>query len=341
MRAVAGQQVADAEDAAGHEPAQRHDRERHVQVEDLLDEALVGVVGRVEEDQANAPTMRTTEAMERVFSPRPNMLVLQQEIEDRVGEQPEHQIIEAEDQQPAAFERPRAACGEQRRRGARAGDDQRDRQRDGQQRHEQVAGARRGSRAPPTSVPTTAMPASASASTAIRPGSGPHGDGPSRRIANAGTSSSSSATRNANSTVALPTNIAVRSTGASRKPSKPPSSRSVANSRFIPSTAANSSVTHSTPAARSPSTSRWFEREVEEHEGAEREQRHRRHRLARAQLEQQVLAHERGDRRVSRVQPPQVGRAHLFRRGDELGAAGAQAEDDVGLRQRRPRRRAS
>ncbi len=51
MQPVARAQVADPVDAAGHEPAQRDDRQRHVQVEDLLDEALVGVVGRVEEHE--------------------------------------------------------------------------------------------------------------------------------------------------------------------------------------------------------------------------------------------------------------------------------------------------
>ena len=49
--AVAGAQVADREDPAGDEAADRYQRHRHVDVEDLLDEALVGVVGGVEEDQ--------------------------------------------------------------------------------------------------------------------------------------------------------------------------------------------------------------------------------------------------------------------------------------------------
>ena len=44
-------QVGDREDAADDEADQRHDRQRHVQVEDLLDEALVGVERGVEEDQ--------------------------------------------------------------------------------------------------------------------------------------------------------------------------------------------------------------------------------------------------------------------------------------------------
>jgi hypothetical protein len=43
--------VLDGHDPAGHEAEERHDRHRHVHVEDLLDEALVGVVGRVEEDE--------------------------------------------------------------------------------------------------------------------------------------------------------------------------------------------------------------------------------------------------------------------------------------------------
>jgi hypothetical protein len=51
VQPVARAQVADAVHAAGHEPGQRDDRERHVQVEDLLHEALVGVVGRVEEHE--------------------------------------------------------------------------------------------------------------------------------------------------------------------------------------------------------------------------------------------------------------------------------------------------
>ena len=48
---IAGPQVSDREQAAEHEPAERHDRERHVDVEDLLDEALVGVQWGVEEHQ--------------------------------------------------------------------------------------------------------------------------------------------------------------------------------------------------------------------------------------------------------------------------------------------------
>jgi hypothetical protein len=43
--------VHDAEDAGGHEPDQRNDRERYVDVEDLLNEALIDVVGGVEEDK--------------------------------------------------------------------------------------------------------------------------------------------------------------------------------------------------------------------------------------------------------------------------------------------------
>ena len=50
---VAAAQVADRVDPGDHEAGERADRERHVQVEDLLDEAL-GVERRVEEDQREA-----------------------------------------------------------------------------------------------------------------------------------------------------------------------------------------------------------------------------------------------------------------------------------------------
>jgi hypothetical protein len=43
--------VPDPEDPAGDEPAQRDDAERHVDVEDLLHEALVGIVRRPEEHE--------------------------------------------------------------------------------------------------------------------------------------------------------------------------------------------------------------------------------------------------------------------------------------------------
>ena len=48
---VARAQVLDREQPAEHEAAQRDDRERDVHVEDLLQEALFGFEGRVEEHQ--------------------------------------------------------------------------------------------------------------------------------------------------------------------------------------------------------------------------------------------------------------------------------------------------
>ncbi len=51
MDRVAAAEMADRVDAAEHEAAEGNDRQRHVQVEDLLDEALVGFVGGVEEDE--------------------------------------------------------------------------------------------------------------------------------------------------------------------------------------------------------------------------------------------------------------------------------------------------
>ncbi len=50
MDRVAGAQVPDRVESGDHEADQRADRDRHVDVEDLLDEALVRVVRRVEED---------------------------------------------------------------------------------------------------------------------------------------------------------------------------------------------------------------------------------------------------------------------------------------------------
>ena len=72
----------------------------------------------------------------------------------------------------------------------------------------------------------------------------------------------------------------MRSTGASRKPSKPPSSWSATNSRLVPSIAANSSVTQSTPAASvavdlSRCSPKWKTTSV-----VDAEQRHRRDDLA-------------------------------------------------------------
>src|SRR6476620_6214704 len=54
------------------------------------------------------------------------------------------------------------------------------------------------------------------------------------------------------SAAALALKRTLRSIGARRIASKPPSSRAATNRRLIPSTAANSSVAQSTPAARLP-----------------------------------------------------------------------------------------
>ena len=51
MAAVAAPQMAESFDATGHESAQGDDRQRHVDVEDLLAEALVGVHRGPQKDQ--------------------------------------------------------------------------------------------------------------------------------------------------------------------------------------------------------------------------------------------------------------------------------------------------
>ena len=96
---------------------------------------------------------------------------------------------------------------------------------------------------------------SASASTSSSSGSAGPALGPSSRSANAGTATTSSTTRKHEQRRApWPRASPCGRSGASRKPSKPPCSRSATNRRLMPSIAANSSVTHSTPAASSPST---------------------------------------------------------------------------------------
>jgi hypothetical protein len=80
--------VLDGHDAARHEAAERDDRHRHVHVEDLLDEALVGVERGVEEDERG----RRRNGHDGGYCQGPNpfeyvpvMSVLEQEVEDRYG----------------------------------------------------------------------------------------------------------------------------------------------------------------------------------------------------------------------------------------------------------------
>ena len=150
-----------------------------------------------------------------------------------------------------------------------------------------------GPRARPTSVPTTAMPTSATASRSASRAKPARvrRRGPGAGRTNAGTSDELEQRRGSRAAPAtLATSSAVRSTGARRKPSRPPSSRSATKRRLMPSIAANRSVTHSTPAARSPSTVAALQREVEDDERHDRERRHGGDDLRRAQLEAQVLA---------------------------------------------------
>ena len=49
--ALAGPQLPDCEDAAEDEPAQGNDRQWHMDVEDLLDKALICVERGIEEDE--------------------------------------------------------------------------------------------------------------------------------------------------------------------------------------------------------------------------------------------------------------------------------------------------
>ena len=232
-----------------------------------------------------------------------------------------------------AFERPAPAAASSGDVARAPRDHQRQRQRDGQQRHEQVAraGLDRPARRPacrPPRAPRRPAPARAT-----RPGSAPQGDGPSSRIANAATTSTSTAARNANSSSALATNSAVRSTGASRNPSNPPSSRSATNSRPIPSSGGEQQRHPQDPRGQLAVDVVALQREVEQHERAEREQHHRRHGLARAQLQPQVLAQQRGDG-APHAYSARTSAALDLAGGREQGRpAAAQPEHDVRLGQ--------
>ena len=137
--------------------------------------------------------------------------------------------------------------GAERLGGLGAGDQHRHEQRQQQQRHDQLArarlgGQRRHQRAHRGHAHVRPAAGSPAARAACRPGPGPAAAGPK-----AGTATSSTAARKRNSALALARNSAVRSTGASSSASMPPCSRSAANRRVTPITAASSSVTQSTP----------------------------------------------------------------------------------------------
>ncbi len=125
-------------------------------------------------------------------------------------------------------------------------------------------------------------------------------------------------------------------------PSSPPCSRSATNSRFTASTVARSRVTQSTPGGQvalklSRSRPKWNRTKT-----MTREEGHRRHRLARPELDRQVLAEdrERGARhRYEARGAPRVGRAR--RAGRERLAPAPQAEREVRPPRARPPRRGS
>jgi hypothetical protein len=92
---------------------------------------------------------------------------------------------------------------------------------------------------------------------------------------------------------AFPSQIALRSHGASTSPSSAPASRSGAHAAPRPSSAVKTIATQSSPYAASSPLRR--KREVEDDERRDDEEQHRRERVPRAQLEQEILPGERGD----------------------------------------------
>ena len=99
-RAVAGAQVLDAEDPAGDEASEGDDRHRHVEVEDLLDEALVRLDRGVEENEREGGSDRDRrsdrEGAQALSVQGRLSSVLQQVVEDRDRDQHERHIVEAE-----------------------------------------------------------------------------------------------------------------------------------------------------------------------------------------------------------------------------------------------------
>ena len=112
----------------------------------------------------------------------------------------------------------------------------------------------------------------------------------------------------------MATNSAVRSTGASRKPSKPPCSSSATNSRFMPEHRGEQQRHPEHAGGEVAVERRAVQPEVEEHERRDREERHRGDRLERAQLDPQVLAQHRARPRASPVQRPDRRRRRRRRR---------------------------
>jgi hypothetical protein len=74
---------------------------------------------------------------------------------------------------------------------------------------------------------------------------------PEKKIANAGSATSSASPRKANAAIAFPSQIALRSDGASTSASSTPCSRSATNARVNPSSAVNTIATQSSPSPAS------------------------------------------------------------------------------------------
>ena len=205
-------------------------------------------------------------------------------LERGPGEEQEDGVVEGEEARGTC--RPRAALAPD------AADDDRDRRAAGRGAagSARARGRRRPSR--PVSVPTAQMPTSASATAAtVRQPT------VKKKSPNAGSATSSARARKAKTEIALPSQIALRSHGAMTSASKRPCSRSGTNARVSPSSAVKMIAVQSSP---SPTWWAWFAfagtREVEDRQGRDHEQQHRRDGLLRPQLDQEVLARERARR---------------------------------------------
>src|SRR5690606_36096277 len=138
----------------------------------------------------------------------------------------EDHIVKREESEPAAQVLRSLVGAKERLGGLGASDQERNQEGEEEQRSGELARTRLGRQGAherprvsaaraPTSVPTAATPRLPRASTASSSGSAPPSPGRSRRIAKAGTATTSTATRNRSSEPAFARKSAVRSTGAS------------------------------------------------------------------------------------------------------------------------------
>ena len=299
-----------------------------MEVEDLLRDPLVGVLGRDEEDEHDRERRRAPRRAPRAPEPRRERpcYSVTTYSKDAQRQYREDRVVQAEEGEVAA------RVGRDAR--ADAADDERDRERQEEQRQDQLA--RRGS--PPPSPRAACRRRRCRRSRAATPSD-------RRRVERReeererGQRDELDRRRGRRRRAAdLPSQIALRSDGASTSPSSAPPSRSGAQARASPSSAVKTSATQSSPCA-AHLVRAGRQREVEDDERREDEEHHRRQRVARAQLEPQILARERGD--VGEVASRERQRERVASGSTPLGLVGREQDRAPCRRARRAARSSS